>query len=165
MLQQYGVWIALACAIVAILYGVISASWIMKQPAGNDRMREIAHAVQVGAKAYLNRQYTFIAIAGIVLFIIIGFVPGLGWPTAVGFAIGAILSGAAGYIGMNVSVRANVRTAEAARNGIGAAMNVAFRGGAITGMLVVGLALLGVTGYWMILQSTGHTGEAGLHAL
>ncbi|HKT43048.1 MAG TPA: sodium-translocating pyrophosphatase [Rhodanobacteraceae bacterium] len=165
MLQQYGVWIALACAIVAILYGVISASWIMKQPAGNDRMREIAQAVQVGAKAYLNRQYTFIAIAGIVLFIIIGFVPGLGWPTAVGFAIGAILSGAAGYIGMNVSVRANVRTAEAARNGISAAMNVAFRGGAITGMLVVGLALLGVTGYWLILQSTGHTGEAGLHAL
>ena len=124
MLQQYGVWIALACAIVGILYGVISASWIMKQPAGNDRMREIAQAVQVGAKAYLNRQYTFIAIAGIVLFIIIGFVPGLGWPTAIGFAIGAILSGAAGYIGMNVSVRANVRTAEAARNGISAAMNV-----------------------------------------
>ncbi|HEX7370980.1 MAG TPA: sodium-translocating pyrophosphatase [Rhodanobacteraceae bacterium] len=164
MLQQYGVWIALACAIVAILYGVISASWIMKQPAGNARMQEIAQAVQVGAKAYLNRQYSFIAIAGIVLFLLIGFLLH-SWSTAVGFAIGAILSGAAGYIGMNVSVRANVRTAEAARNGISAAMNVAFRGGAITGMLVVGLALLGVAGYWMILQATGHTGEAGLHAL
>ncbi|TAN08350.1 MAG: sodium-translocating pyrophosphatase [Rhodanobacteraceae bacterium] len=163
MLEQYGVWIALACAVVAILYGIISAGWIMKQPAGNERMQGIAHAIQVGAKAYLNRQYTYIAVAGVVLFLLIGFL--ISWPTAIGFAIGAILSGATGYIGMNVSVRANVRTAEAARSGIGKAMNVAFRGGAITGMLVVGLALLGVTGYWMLLNRFGLTGEAGLHAL
>ncbi len=164
MLEQYGLWIALACAVVAILYGVFSTGWIMKQSDGNDRMREIAHAIQQGAKAYLNRQYSFIAMAGVVLFLLIGFVL-QSWLTAVGFAIGAILSGAAGYIGMNVSVRANVRTAEAARGGIGKAMNVAFRGGAITGMLVVGLALLGVTGYWLILNHSGHGGEAGLHAL
>ncbi|HEU4855685.1 MAG TPA: sodium-translocating pyrophosphatase [Rhodanobacteraceae bacterium] len=163
MLQQYGVWIALACAVVAILYGIISASWIMKQPAGNERMQQIAQAVQEGAKAYLNRQYGTIAIAGIVLLILVGFF--ISWPTAIGFAVGAILSGATGYIGMNVSVRANVRTAEAARGGISKAMNVAFRGGAITGMLVVGLALLGVAGYWLVLQSFGLTGETGLHAL
>ncbi|HET8553452.1 MAG TPA: sodium-translocating pyrophosphatase [Rhodanobacteraceae bacterium] len=163
MLHQYGLWIALACAVIAILYGVFSVRWVLAQSSGNERMREIAGAVQEGARAYLNRQYGTIAIAGVVLFLLVGFF--ITWPTAIGFAIGAILSGATGYIGMNVSVRANVRTAEAARSGISKAMNVAFRGGAITGMLVVGLALLGVTGYWMLLNHFGLTGETGLHAL
>src|SRR5215470_9363541 len=164
MLQQYGVWIALGCALIAIIYGVWSRSWILGKPAGNERMQQIAQAVQEGARAYLNRQYTTIAIVGVVLFLVIGLTK-LGWFAAFGFAIGASLSGLAGYIGMNISVRANVRTAEAARSGINAALQIAFRGGAITGLLVVGLGLLGVAGYYVTLLHLGKTDDEALHAL
>ncbi|MBO33198.1 MAG: sodium-translocating pyrophosphatase [Rhodospirillaceae bacterium] len=140
-----------ACGVIALLYGIYAIRSVLAAPAGTDRMQEIAAAVQEGANAYLNRQYTAIAIAGIVIGIFLGLL--LGTTVAIGFFIGAILSGAAGYIGMNVSVRANVRTAEAARSeGLAAGLSVAFKSGAITGMLVAGLALLGVVVYWLILQ-------------
>ena len=158
-------WAAIAAGVLAVLYGVFSMSAILRLPAGSARMQEIAAAVQAGAKAYLNRQYSTILIVGVVLFLIIGFSP-LKWPTAGGFALGALLSGLTGYIGMNISVRANVRTAQAATHGLNAALSVAFRGGAITGMLVVGLALIGVAGYYGLLRQIPSIGNDGaLHAL
>jgi K(+)-stimulated pyrophosphate-energized sodium pump len=155
--------LAMASSIIAVLYGMISITWINSQSPGSDKMKEISDAIAEGAKAYLNRQYQTIGMVGFVLFVIITYF--LGGPVGLGFLVGAVLSGATGYIGMNVSVKSNSRTAEAAKNGLNAAFQVAFRGGAVTGMLVVGLALLGVSGYYAGLLTFGVEQKEALHAL
>src|SRR5437762_1150641 len=164
--MDHAVLFGLLCAGAAVAYGIGLTVWLLRQPAGNERMQEIARAVQEGAAAYLRRQYTTIAIVAIVPFLILGFYNKLGWGTAVGFLIGAVLSAAAGFIGMNVAVRSNVRTAEAARSGLGPALNVAFRAGTVTGMLVVGLGLLGVAGYyWVLTDWLNHSQNSAINDL
>jgi K(+)-stimulated pyrophosphate-energized sodium pump len=157
---------ALICAGVAVAYGIWLTVWLLGRPEGNERMKEIAKAVQEGAAAYLRRQYMTIAAVSIVPFLLLGFYNKLGWGTAVGFLVGAILSAGAGFIGMNVAVRANLRTAEAARGGLKPALNVAFRAGSVTGMMVVGLALFGVAGYyWVLTGWLDNSADSAIHDL
>jgi K(+)-stimulated pyrophosphate-energized sodium pump len=157
---------ALICAGVAVAYGIWLTVWLLGRPEGNERMKEIAKAVQEGAAAYLRRQYMTIAAVSIVPFLLLGFYNKLGWGTAVGFLVGAILSAGAGFIGMNVAVRANLRTAEAARGGLKPALNVAFRAGSVTGMMVVGLALFGVAGYyWVLTGWFDNSADSAIHDL
>jgi K(+)-stimulated pyrophosphate-energized sodium pump len=164
--MQHAVLVGFLGAAIAVLYGIYLTYWILKQPSGNDRMREIAAAIQEGAAAYLKKQYTTIAVVAIVPFILLGVYDKLGWGTAFGFLIGATLSAAAGFIGMNVAVRSNVRTAEAARHGLKPALNVAFRAGSVTGLLVVGLGLFGVTGYyWFLTDVLNHTPTSAIKDL
>jgi K(+)-stimulated pyrophosphate-energized sodium pump len=164
--SDHAVRFALLCAAAAVVYGIYLTAWLLRQPAGTERMQEISRAVQEGAAAYLRRQYITIAAVAVVPFLVLGFYDKLGWGTAVGFLIGAVLSSAAGFIGMNVAVRSNVRTAEAARKGLSPALNVAFRAGSVTGLLVVGLGLLGVAGYyWALTDWLGHTPNSAIKDL
>ena len=163
MSNEFALWLSIGAGVLAILFWVITTQWVLKQPAGSSRMQEISAAIQEGAKAYMDRQYMTIGAVGVVLAIVLAIA--LDTATALGFVIGAIFSGLAGYIGMYVSVRANVRTAEAATKGVNPALTVAFKGGAITGMLVVGLGLLGVAGYFLILTNNGATADEAVHAL
>ncbi|MDQ3822982.1 MAG: sodium-translocating pyrophosphatase [Actinomycetota bacterium] len=149
--QDHAVLFALLCSGVAIGFGIGFTVWLLRQPPGDTRMQEIGRAIQEGASAYLRRQYTTIALVAVVPFLVIGFYEDLGWGTAIGFLVGAVFSAAAGFIGMNVAVRSNMRTAEAAKSGLAPALNVAFRAGSVTGLLVVGLGLLGVAGYYGVL--------------
>src|SRR5947208_3487842 len=161
--KDHPVLIGLVCSGVAVAYGLYLTQWLLKLSPGNERMQEISRAVQEGAAAYLKKQYTTIAVVAIVPFLAIGAYDKLGWGTAVGFLIGAVLSAAAGFIGMNVAVRSNARTAEAARGGLGPALNVAFRAGSVTGLLVVGLGLLGVAGYyWILTAGLDHSHESAV---
>ena len=164
MSETIALWAALTASVTAIVVGIIFSLEILKESDGNERMQEIAGAIQEGATAYLNRQYLTIGIVGAVIFILLGIA--IDWLSALGFLIGAVFSGLAGYIGMNISVRANVRTAQAAYNGISSALSVAFRGGAVTGLLVVGLGLLGISGYYLMLRSGLNVSQDdSLHAL
>ncbi len=164
--SHHAVLFALICAAAAVAYGLYLTIWLLGRPAGTERMQEISRAVQEGAAAYLKRQYMTIAAVAVVPFLLLGFYHSLGWGTAVGFLIGATFSAAAGFIGMNVAVRSNVRTAEAARTGLPAALNVAFKAGAVTGLLVVGLGLLGVAGYyWALTDWFNHTPHSAIKDL
>ena len=165
MNENQALWMALTASVVAISCGIIFALAILKKPAGSEKMQEIAGAIQEGANAFLNRQYLAISIVGALIFLVLGFALSDHWRTAGGFLVGAILSGLTGYIGMNISVRANVRTAQAAYSGMNAALTTAFTGGAVTGLLVVGLGLLGISGYYLFLRSLNITTDETLHAL
>jgi K(+)-stimulated pyrophosphate-energized sodium pump len=165
MSETLALWAALTASVTAIVVGIIFALEILNESDGNERMQEIAGAIQEGASAYLNRQYLTISIVGVLIFILLG-VSGIGWLSAFGFLVGAVFSGLAGYVGMNISVRANVRTAQAAYSGMNTALSTAFRGGAVTGLLVVGLGLLGISGYYLILRSgLNISADDSLHAL
>src|SRR6266700_6796837 len=164
--MDHAVLFALLCSGAAVAYGLWLTVWLLGRPAGTERMQEISRAVQEGAAAYLRRQYITIAIVAIVPFLLLGFYHQLGWGTAVGFLIGAVLSASAGFIGMNVAVRSNARTAEAARQGLSPALNVAFRACSVTGLLVVGLGLLVVAGYyWALTDWLNHSRESAIDDL
>src|SRR5215208_3907617 len=164
--SDHAVAFALVCSAVAVGAGIGLTVWLLGRPAGNERMREIGRAVQEGAAAYLRRQYLTIAAVSVVPFLLLGFYDELGWGTAIGFLVGAALSAAAGFIGMNVAVRSNSRTAEAAKLGVKPALKVAFRAGSVTGLLVVGLGLFGVAGYyWFLTGALGNSPESAVDDL